>query len=104
VSDNPSGLHDALPPEAVDRIRAVCDRFKAACQAADAGPLPRLEDYQDAASEAERLALLRELVLLDAYYRARCGKRVRAEDYRARFPGLNPIPLNVDASRGHLVT
>jgi WD40 repeat protein/tetratricopeptide (TPR) repeat protein len=88
MSDNPSSRHDTLPPEAVDRIDAVCDRFKAVWKAAAAGNSPRIEDYLDAVPEGERAALLRELVLLDVHYRARRGERPRPEEYGARFPGL----------------
>jgi tetratricopeptide (TPR) repeat protein len=38
--------------------------------------------------EGERLPLLHELVPLDAYYRRLAGDRPRADDYQARFPGL----------------
>jgi WD40 repeat protein len=89
MSDSPSSRHDTLPPEAVDRIDAVCDRFEAAWKAAAAGEAPRIEDYLDAVPEGERAALLQELVLLDVHYRARRGERPRPEEYGARFPALD---------------
>ena len=71
MSDSPLSEYDSLPPEAVDRIDALCDRFEAAWKTAAAGEGPRIEDYLDAVPEGERAALLRELVLLDVHYRAR---------------------------------
>jgi WD40 repeat protein len=89
MSDSPSSGHDTLPPEVVDRIDAVCDRFEAAWKAAAGGEQPRIEDYLGTFPEGERAALLPELVLLDAYYRGRRGERPGPEDYRARFPALD---------------
>jgi WD40 repeat protein/tetratricopeptide (TPR) repeat protein/tRNA A-37 threonylcarbamoyl transferase component Bud32 len=89
MSDSPSSEYDSLPPEVADRIDAVCDRFEAAWKAAAAGEQPSIDDYLDAVPEAERPALLQELVLLDAHYRARRGERPQPEDYRARFPALD---------------
>jgi tRNA A-37 threonylcarbamoyl transferase component Bud32/putative hemolysin len=89
MSDSPSSRNDTLPPETVDRIDAVCDRFEAAWKAAAAGAEPRIEDYLGAVPEGEQAALLQELVLLDVHYRARRGERPRPQDYRARFPALD---------------
>jgi WD40 repeat protein len=89
MSDSPSGGHDTLPPEVVDRIDAICDRFEAAWKAAAPGAEPRIEDYLGTFPEGERAALLPELVLLDAHYRGRRGERPQPEDYRARFPALD---------------
>src|SRR5262249_37020132 len=50
---------------------------------------PRLEDYLEGVPEDERLALLHELIPLDAYYRQRAGDRLRVDDYQARFPRLD---------------
>jgi hypothetical protein len=89
MSERASSRHDTLPPELVDRIDAVCDRFEAAWKAAAAGAGPRIEDYLDPFPEGDRAALLRELVLLDVHYRARQGERPPPEEYRARFPALD---------------
>jgi hypothetical protein len=67
-------------------VDQVCNRFEAAWKA---GGQPRLEDFLGDAPGPERPALLRELVLLDAYYRRRGGAGCAAEDYRARFPSLD---------------
>jgi hypothetical protein len=89
MSDSPSSRHDTLPPEVVDRIDAVCDRFEAAWKAAAPGAEPRIEDYLGTFPEGGRAALLPELVLLDAHYRGRRGERPGPEDYRTRFPALD---------------
>jgi serine/threonine-protein kinase len=69
------------------RINAVCDRFERAWQA---GPRPCLEDFLGDTPEPERLALLRELIALDIDYRRRAGENPTAEEYRERFPALEP--------------
>jgi hypothetical protein len=89
MSGNSSSEHDTLPPELVDRVDAVCDRFEAAWKAAATGPAPRIEDYLTQLPEADRPALLRELVLLEIHYRGRRGEQLRAEDYLGRFPSLD---------------
>jgi serine/threonine protein kinase/WD40 repeat protein len=93
-------------------VDPVCDRFEAAWKACpafaapacsggpsgcdgprkqgtqDTPPRPRLEDFLGATTGPERAALLRELVLLEIYYRRRCGECPKTDDYRARFPEL----------------
>jgi eukaryotic-like serine/threonine-protein kinase len=71
-------------------VDQVCNRFEAAWKA---GTPPRLEDFLGDAPGPERAALLRELVPLEAYYRRARGEDCRPEDYRARFPDLNPAWL-----------
>jgi WD40 repeat protein len=75
-----------LPPELGRRIDEVCDRFEAAWRA---GAPPRLEDACAGWEGAERPALLRELVPLDADYRRARGEPVSPDDYRGRFPELS---------------
>jgi predicted Ser/Thr protein kinase len=73
-----------------DAIDAACNRFEAAWQAASGGgSRPRIEDHLGDVPEAERPALLGELVLLDLYYRLKTGEQLRPEDYRDRFPALS---------------
>jgi eukaryotic-like serine/threonine-protein kinase len=73
-------------------VDPVCDQFEAAWKAwhgtQDTGPRPRLDDFLGAAAAPERAVLLRELVLLEIYYRRRAGESPNAEDYRTRFPEL----------------
>jgi WD40 repeat protein len=89
MNDRAARGHETLPPELVDRLDAVCDRFEAAWKAAAAGQAPRIEDYLVALPEPERADLLHELVLLDLHYRGRRPEPLRAEDYLARFPALD---------------
>jgi tetratricopeptide (TPR) repeat protein len=65
------------------RMDAICVRFEAAWKA---GQRPRIEDFLDTVAEAERPALLRELLYLDLEYRGRGGEDLAAIDYRTRFP------------------
>jgi hypothetical protein len=68
----------------------ACDRFEAAWQAALAGgSRPHIEDHLRGVADASRLALLRELVLLDVHYRGQTGEQPCPEDYRPRFAELS---------------
>jgi hypothetical protein len=85
----------ALDPEGVSeslarQVDQACNRFEAAWKG---GGQPRLEDFVGAAPGPERAALLRELVPLDVYYRRARGQDCGTDDYRARFPDLNPVWL-----------
>jgi WD40 repeat protein len=74
-----------IPPALGRRINDACDRFEAAWRSAAPA---RIEDFLAGWDGAERAALLRELVLLDADYHRGRGEAVSAADYRARFPDL----------------
>jgi formylglycine-generating enzyme required for sulfatase activity len=82
--------YEALPPDLAWRVDRVCNRFEAAWKA---GTPPRLEDPLGGAAGPERAALLRELIPLDIHYRRARGEDCRPQDYRARFPDLNPAWL-----------
>jgi serine/threonine-protein kinase len=70
-------------------VDAVCGRFEAAWKAAGAtGPRPRIEDYLGEVPEAERPALLAELIPLEVAYRRQAGDQPVAEEFLARFPTL----------------
>jgi serine/threonine-protein kinase len=72
-----------------DTVDAACDRFEAAWKASQAGqPRPRLQDFLADTPPAEHPLLLRELVLLDLYYRSQLGEPVQPADYAACFPAL----------------
>jgi WD40 repeat protein/tRNA A-37 threonylcarbamoyl transferase component Bud32 len=75
----------ALSPTLARRIDQVCNHFEHAWRSS---PPPRIEDFLSDATEPERSALLRELILLDVDYRRRRGEVPRTEDY-ARFPELD---------------
>src|SRR5262249_39737028 len=54
---------------------------------------PRLEDHLGQGEGLEHQALLRELLLLDLYYRRQRGEPAAPADYVVRFPGLDPACL-----------
>ena len=83
-------LLSELPLAQARRVDEACDRFEAELKA---GRRPAVEDYVGAAAEAERPALLRELVAVEAAYRRRAGEEPRADEYRDRFPDLEPAWL-----------
>jgi serine/threonine-protein kinase len=74
-----------LEPELARRLDEACDRFEAAWRG---GARPRLGDYLPPAGDCLYPVLLRELVLLDVYYRRQAGERPTAGEYRERFLGL----------------
>jgi WD40 repeat protein len=74
-----------VPPALGRRINEACDRFEAAWRS---GMGPLLEEFVAGWEGAERAALLRELVPLDADYRRGRGEPVSPDDYRGRFPEL----------------
>jgi hypothetical protein len=78
---------ESLPLSAEMRIDAVCVRFEAAWKAvASGGARPAIEAYLGDAADAERAALLRELLALDLDYRKRGSERPAPDDYRPWFP------------------
>ena len=80
----PPADDDRRPDSPARRIDAACDRFEAAWRA---GQDPRIEDFLDAAAEAERPALLRELITLEVELRRGRGEHPTPGEYRDRFPG-----------------
>jgi hypothetical protein len=76
--------------EQARRIDPVCDRFETAWQT---GVPPRIEDFLAGWQGADRLALLRELVLLDLHFRRAAGEGCCPENYLSRFPELDPTWL-----------
>jgi hypothetical protein len=90
MSQAPSSGPGPLPLSGSRRVDSACDRFEAAWHA---GAPPRLEDFLGAPAHPERAALLRELVVLDIFYRRQLGRECRVEDYTARFPDLDPVWL-----------
>src|SRR6516162_10441770 len=75
------------PPQMAGRVDAVCDRFEKAWQA---GQRLRIEDLVANATEPELAVLLRELVALEIEFRLQQGEQPLADEYRARFPSLEP--------------
>jgi hypothetical protein len=84
INDLPRADDDRRPDSAARRIDAACDHFEAAWRG---GQEPRIEDFLDAAAEAERPALLRELITLEIELRRKRGEDPKPGEYRDRFPG-----------------
>jgi hypothetical protein len=84
----PSTRNPTLPPEVGLRLDEVCDRFEEAWRGAvrQGGQPPRIEDYLEGVSEAERPVFLRELVHLDVKYRQKRKETPTAPEYQVRFP------------------
>lgn len=79
-----NGDEDAgLSFSAQDRIDLACDRFEAAWKAGDR---PRIEDHLAGADSADRGTLLRELLVLELFWRRRAGERPEPVEYARRFP------------------
>src|SRR5262249_13846879 len=72
----------SLSPEAALRLEEACDRFERAWR--DGLSLPITEILADMADrpEAERSAVLRELILIDVEFRRTAGQTPCAQDYR----------------------
>jgi hypothetical protein len=75
-----------LPPEVARRLDEACNRFEAGWHGA---VRPRLEDFLPGLEDELYPLLLRELVLLDVYYRRQAGEQPHADDYRSRFASLD---------------
>ncbi|HKI35891.1 MAG TPA: hypothetical protein VKA46_28810 [Gemmataceae bacterium] len=86
-----------VPPALGRRINEACNRFEAAWRS---DTVPRLEDFVAGWEGAERPALLRELVPLDADYRRQRSEPCRPADYLARFPDLDPSCLGDSLAAG----
>src|SRR5437870_244646 len=89
-----------LPPGQAGRLDPVCDRFEEGWRA---GGSPRLEDFLLEVAEADRPALVHELLALELDYRGRRGERPVREDYLQRFPELADtlaLQVEVDHSAG----
>jgi WD40 repeat protein/tRNA A-37 threonylcarbamoyl transferase component Bud32 len=89
MSDTPR-QGDVIDPEQARQIDAVCNRFEAAWKS---GNPPTIESFLTGWSGSERHVLLRELVLLDVYYRRQCGPPAEADVYH-RFTDFDPAWLN----------
>jgi len=81
---------DALPLSLEQKVDQVCTRFEAAWKS---GAQPRIEDHVADLSDAEKREVVRELILLDVFYRRQRGDSCRPEDYQPRFPEIEPAWL-----------
>jgi len=73
---------ESLPLSIWRRVNRVCETFEAAWRA---GERPRLEAFLEAASGAEGVALLEELLRLELHYRSAAGESATVEEYRDAF-------------------
>jgi serine/threonine protein kinase len=90
MSGDDSTTKDGLLPALELGLDQACDRFEAAWIA---GGRPVIEEFVNVAPASERSALMKELVLLDVYYRRRAGEQPRSAEYQDRFPALAPTWL-----------
>jgi serine/threonine protein kinase len=92
MSEDSSTLDWTLPPSQAQRVDQICDAFETAWktlgEAPSMGQRPKIEDYLEGVSPPELQVLLRELILLDLFYRKRIGENLALEEYQARFPGI----------------
>ena len=76
-----------LAPQLARRLERACNEFEGAWRA---GGRPRVEDFLAGWEGPGRLALVRELVLLEVHYREANGEICQPEEYQDRFPELGP--------------
>jgi serine/threonine-protein kinase len=91
MDNTPAPKNNSLPLDVEKQVDEICDRFEKAWKQ---GQRPRIEDYLAALGEPGRSTLLRELIKVDIVYRRRAGEHPTAEEYRERFPNLDP-PVEV---------
>jgi Flp pilus assembly protein TadD/serine/threonine protein kinase len=89
MANSISGPDESLPADALRHINAICLKFEQACQAAP--PWPRLEDFLTDAQGRTWIALLRELLTLEVYYRQAAGESIGLAKYQQRFPGHDDL-------------
>ncbi len=75
-------------------IDGVASRFESAWLNWQSGAPPSIENYLSDASSSHRVALLRELVLIDVEFRERHAMPRRWLDYAEDFPELRPWRLD----------
>jgi eukaryotic-like serine/threonine-protein kinase len=77
-----------------DRIDEICDQFEAAWKT---GERPCIEDYLARGDASDRAVLLRELVILDLFWRKRAGEHPEPREYLESLPDKNDVTSIVDA-------
>jgi WD40 repeat protein len=83
MTDHTAQPWAGLPPDALERVDALCERFEAAWKS---GTPPALPEYLAAVSARGRAALLAELLALEREYRRRRDEAPIAEDYARLLP------------------
>ena len=79
-----------LPLSLEYKVDDICSRFEAAWKT---GSQPHVEDHVADLSDAEKPEVLRELILLDVFYRRQRGETCLPTDYQSRFQGIEPAWL-----------
>ncbi len=82
--------YETLSSAQARRVDAVCDRFETAWKT---GRRPTIEDYLGELPQPELAVLRRELLLVEVDHRCRGGETPGPDDYRERFPDLDPMWL-----------
>jgi WD40 repeat protein/serine/threonine protein kinase len=83
-----------LSADQARRVDQVCDHFEAAWKAAGpTGKRPQIEEALQEVADHDRATILRELILLDLFYRRQHGETPRPSDYQERFPTLGDSSL-----------
>ena len=72
-----------LSPSLAERVDRACDRFEDDWRS---GRRPRIEEFLDRMTEAERSVVLGELLRLELHYRAGEGESPDPAEYERRFP------------------
>jgi eukaryotic-like serine/threonine-protein kinase len=94
MSANDLESTDCLSLSAHDRLDQACDRFETAW---NAGERPQIDEYLADATSSEREMLLRELLILELFWRRRVGERPDPREYAGRFPHPDGIAAIVAA-------
>jgi eukaryotic-like serine/threonine-protein kinase len=94
MSEADSTANVGTSTAADDRIDEICDQFEAPWKA---GERPSVEEYLVRGDASDRGGLLRELVILDLFWRKRAGERPEPREYVERFPDKNDVASVVDA-------
>ena len=82
-------VDDSLPLslEQEQDLDRVCSRFESACKSETP---PRIEDHLVGLADVSKPVVLRELILLDVFYRRRQATPARTDEYREpRFPDVS---------------
>ena len=90
MSSSAEPCHTPYSQATILELEGIYNRFETAWRS---NQPPRIEDFLGTVAEPERPALLRELLAIEVAYRRVNGDDCGAEEYRARFPGLDAACL-----------
>jgi serine/threonine protein kinase/formylglycine-generating enzyme required for sulfatase activity len=89
----PATADNSLSEAQARHVDRVCNAYEVAWKSAGAAPGPRLEDFLNRTDAPPESALVRELIVLEIYYRRLRGEDFGHAEYLARFPALDPAWL-----------